>query len=152
MKTFLKFAICFILFFIFSNFLINVGLNSSYKDITRKDTTPQVEISQAQATLVNGRVKGIIKNSQEDYLTGKFVKVDFYSKRNNVIGTKYIPIETTQNNTIQEFSFYFELEDVKSYEVSIVNEKEGKEIKFIPEEWTKSEIIFATVVTLLIFW
>lgn len=152
MKTLFKYAIWLILFFFFSNFIINVGLNSSYRDISRKDSIPQVEMTQAQATLVNGRMKGIIKNSSDDYLTGKFVRIDFYSKRDNLLGTKYIPIETTEVNTTQNFSIYFELEDVKSYDVSIVKEKTTDEIKFIPEEWTKSEIILATAITLLIFW
>ena len=152
MKTFLILAICFILFFIFSNFLINVGLNSSYKNITRKDSIEQVEVSQAQATLVNGKVKGVIKNSKEDYLTGKFAKFSFYSKRNNLMGVKYIPIETTENITTQEFNFYFELKEITSYDVSIVDHKEETEIEFIPKELTKTQIIVFTAMTLLIFW
>ena len=77
MKTFLKYIIWFVLFFFFSNFIISVGLNSSYRDINRKDNIEQVQITQAQATLVNGRIKGTIKNSDKDYLTGKYVKIDF---------------------------------------------------------------------------
>lgn len=121
MKTFLKYIIWIILFFIFSEFLINVGLNSSYKDITRRDNEQAVQITEAQATLVNGKIKGTITNSDDDYLTGKYVKIDFYSKRDNMLGTKYIPIETTEVTRTQEFRAYFELEDVKSYEISIVD-------------------------------
>ena len=152
MKTFLKYAIWLILFFIFSEFIINVGLNSSYKDISRRDTTSQVEITQAQATLVNGRMKGTIRNSSEDYLTGKYVKIDFYSKRDVFLGKKYIEIGTTQNNTTQDFNIYFELQDIASYSISIVDEKEEGEIELIPEDLTKPEIIVLTAITLLIFW
>ena len=102
MKTFLKYIIWFVLFFFFSNFIINVGLNSSYKNIERRDSIEQVQIKQAQATLVNGRIKGTIKNSDKDYLTGKYLKIDLYSKRNVLVGKKYIDITTTQNNTTQE--------------------------------------------------
>ena len=152
MKTFLKYIIWFVLFFFFSNFIISVGLNSSYRDINRKDNIEQVQITQAQATLVNGRIKGTIKNSDKDYLTGKYVKIDFYLKRNVLVGKKYIGITTTQNNTMQDFSIYFELKDVTSYEVSIVDHKEEGEIELIPKEMTKPEVIVLTALTLLIFW
>ena len=50
LKTFLIYALIIVGFFIFSEFIINVGLNSSYHDITRRDNTSQVEITEAQAT------------------------------------------------------------------------------------------------------
>ena len=88
MKTFFKYAIWIILFFVLSEFLINVGLNSSYKDMKRLDDTKEVEIVEAESTLVNGKIKGTIKNSEQDYLTGKYVQIEFYSKRNVMAGRK----------------------------------------------------------------
>ena len=88
MKTFLKYVIWLVLFFIISEFLIAVGLNASYRDIERRDDLSQVQISQAQATLVNGRVKGTITNTQE--LGGTYVRFDFYSERDNVVGILHI--------------------------------------------------------------
>ena len=153
LETFLIYALIIVGFFLFSEFLINVGLNSSYKDITRKDNTSQVEINEAQATLVNGKIKGTIKDERgQNSLTGKYVEIDLYSSRDNMIGRRYVEIETTDVNTTQDFNIYFEAEDVKSYSVVIVNEKENGELKIIPEELTKPEIIIATIVTLLIFW
>lgn len=152
MKTFLKYTIWLVLFFLFSNFIIDIGLNSSYKDISRRDSNFQVEITQAQATLVNGRMKGTIRNSSEDYLTGKYVRIDFYSKKNVFLGKKYIEIETTQNNTTQDFNIYFELQDVTSYSISIVNDKEEGEIELLPEDLTRPEVVLLTAITLLIFW
>ena len=152
MKTFFKYAIWLILFFVFSEFLINVGLNSSYKDMETRDCISQVQITEAKSTLVNGKVKGIITNSENDYLTGKYIRLDFYSKRDNLVGTKYIEIETTEIKTTQNFSIYFELQDVTSYEVSIVDHKEEGEIELIPEELTKPEIVMLTVMTMLILW
>ena len=67
--------------FIFSEFLITVGLNSSYNDMKRKDKTSQVQIIQAQSTLVNGKIKGIIRNSESDNLNNKYVKIDFLFKK-----------------------------------------------------------------------
>ena len=152
MKTFLIYALLVVGFFIFSEFIISVGLNSSYKDIERKDNISQVEITQAQATLVNGKIKGIIKDSEQENLTGKYVEIDLYSERDNMIGKRYVEINTTEVNREQEFSIYFEAEDVTSYSVAIVDEKQGGELEIIPEEWTKTEIIVATIFTLLILW
>lgn len=151
-KTFLKYALWLILFFVLSEFLINVSLNASYKDIKRKDNTEQVQINEAQATLVNGRIKGTIKNSEQDYLTGKYLKIELYSERDNYLGQKYIPIETTEVKPTQDFSIYFELQDVKSYNVSIVDQKEGGEIDLLPEDLTRPEILLVTAFTLLMFW
>lgn len=152
MKTFFKYVLWVVLFFIFSEFLINVGLNSSYKKMERKDNTSQVQIIEAKSTLVNGKVKGTITNSEEDYLTGKYLRIDYYSKRDILVGTKYIDIHTTEHSKSQNFNTYFELQEVTSYEVSIVDYKEVEEIELIPEELTKPEIVMLTVMTMLILW
>lgn len=153
MKTFLKYILWIVVFFIFSNFLINVGLNSNYRDIERKDETSQISIYQAQATKVNGRIRGNIKNSQPEELNGKYIRIDFYSKRDVYLGKKYIQIDNMEKNGIQSFELFFKLQDVKYYEVSITNQKEdGGEIEIIPKDWTRREIIVASLLTYLIFW
>ena len=151
MKTFLKYALWVVLFFIFSEFLINIGLNSSYKKMERRDNVSQVQIMEAKSTLVNGKLKGIITNSEEDYLTGKYLRIDYYSKRDILVGTKYIAIETNENNKTQSFNTYFELQEVTSYEVSIVDKKEEGEIELIATELTQPEIVMLTVITILCF-
>lgn len=64
MGTFLKYTLWVIAFFIFSNFLIEVGLNSNYKKIERRDELSEVTIYQAEATKVNGRIRGFISDSR----------------------------------------------------------------------------------------
>lgn len=152
LKTFLIYALIIVGFFIFSEAIIYVGLNSSYHDIERRDNTSQVDISEAQATLVNGKIKGTINDYGDDNLTGKYVEIDLYSSRDNMVGRRYVDIETTDVNQTQDFHIYFEAEDIESYSVSIVNEKQGGELKIIPDEWTRPEIIVATLFTFLIFW
>lgn len=149
-KSFLKYALLIIVFAILSELLISASLQSSYKDIKRKDNTSQVTISQAQATLVNGKIKGTIVDDRKDNLTGKYVKITLYSKRDNEVGKKYIPIETTDVNKTQDFSLYFEKQDVTSYDISIVNEKEGGELELIPEEMTRAQIFVATLFTIML--
>ena len=153
MKTFLKYALWLILFMIFSEILINVGLNSTYKKIERQDNVSQVNVYQAEATLVNGRIRGLITNSQEQNLSGKFLEIEFYSKRDVFLGRKYIQIEQLEQKGTQSFEVLFKLKEVAKYKIDIVEQKkDGGEIDLLPEELTKPEIWLAAFFTLLIFW
>lgn len=149
LKTFLKYVIWIVVFAVLSELLINASLKSSYADITRKDTTAQVEITQAQATLVNGKIKGTIKDDRKDSLTGKYVEIKLYSSRDNEVGKRYIQIQTTDVKQTQDFNFYFEKNDVKSYKISIVNEKEEGELEIFPKEMSRAEIFVATLFTMM---
>ena len=152
-KTLFMYALWVVLFIIFSDFLINVGLNSSYKPIERRDNVSQVNIYQAEATLVDGRIRGIITNSETEDLSGKYLEVDFYSERDVYLGRKIININQLQANETQNFEILFKLEDVEYYSVSIVDERpEGEEIEILPDGWTTTDVVVATVITMLIFW
>lgn len=153
MKTFFKYALWLILFIILSEVLINVGLNSTYKKIERQDNVSQVNVYQAEATLVNGRIRGLITNSQEQDVSGKFLEIEFYSKRDVFLGRKYIQIEQLEEKGTQSFEALFELKEVAKYKIDIVEQKkDGGEIDLLPEELTKTEIWVAAFFALLIFW
>lgn len=153
MKTFFKYAMWVILFMILSEFLINVGLNSTYKKIERKDNLEPIEIYQAEATLVNGRIRGIIKNTQTQNISGKYLEINLYSKRDVLLGKQYIEIGEVNDNGIQAFEAMFKLENVSYYNMKIVEQKDTtKELELLPKNLTKSEVILATAITLLIFW
>ena len=150
-KTLLKYVIWVLAFIILSEFLINVGLNSTYRKINRKDNIEQVNIYQAEATLVNGRIRGTITNSEPEELNGKYVRIDFYSKRDVFLGRRYIEVKDLAQNGTMSFEVFFKLKEVGSYEVVIADKKEpADEIEWVPKDWTKPEIIVATIITLLI--
>ena len=152
-KTLFMYASWVILFIIFSEFLINVGLNSAYKPIERKDNVSQVNVYQAEATLVNGRIRGLITNLETDNISNKFLEFDFYSERDVYLGKKIININELQPGETQNFEILFKLEDVDYYTVSVLDEKtEGEEIEILPEGMTTAQIVLATAITLLIFW
>ena len=152
-KTLFMYALWVVLFIIFSEFLINVGLNSSYKPIERRDNVSQVNVYQAEATLVNGRIRGLITNSETDNISNKYLEFDFYSERNVFLGKKIIDINELQARETQNFEILFKLENVDYYTVSVLDERpEGEEIEILPEGWTTTDIIIATAITLLIFW
>ena len=152
-KTLFMYALWVILFIIFSEFLINVGLNSSYKPIERRDNVSQVNLYQAEATLVNGRIRGLITNSETDNISNKYLEFDFYSERDVYLGKKIININELQPGETQNFEILFKLEDVDYYTVSVLDERpEGEEIEILPEGWTTTDVVIATAITLLIFW
>ena len=152
-KTLFMYALWVVLFIIFSDFLINVGLNSSYRPIERRDNVSQVNVYQAEATLVNGRIRGLITNSEANNISNKYLEFDFYSERDVYLGKKIINVNELQPEETQNFEILFKLEDVAYYTVSVLDEKpEGEEIQILPEGMTTSQVVLATVVTLLIFW
>ena len=102
--------------------------------------------------MVNGRIRGVVTNSQPDELSNKFIRIDFYSERDVFLGKKYVALEDIQPNETKSFEVFFKLEDVEYYSMSIVDEKEEGEIELIPEEFTKPEIILLTIFTMLILW
>lgn len=152
LKTFLIYALIVVGFIILSEFLINVGLNSEYEPITRIDNIKEVQIYQAEATLANGRIRGIIQNTDSD-ISNKYTKFSFYSERNVLLGKKFIKIDTLENGKVQPIELFFKLEDVGSYSVEIVDEKDDTgEIELLPKDLTKPEVILATAILLLMFW
>ncbi len=152
MKTYFLYIIGLILFAIFSEFLIAVGLNSTYKQMESSgNIPPQVNIYQSEATTVNGRIKGIIKNEKNKPIEEKYLKLDFYSERDVNMGSSYIEIDKTKEE--MPFESFFKLNNVAYYKAEFVNEKDSNgEIEFIPKDLDKKEIVVATVLSMLIFW
>ena len=144
-KTFFKYAVWVILFFIFSEIMININLETVYRNIGRKDNLPQVTIYQAQATKVNGRIKGTIKNQAENKIESKYIKVDFYSERDILLGTKYIDVSAMRENETQDLELYF-------YEMSFTNEKTESEITLLPQDLTISQIRWLSFLTFLLIY
>ena len=61
MKTFGIYVLCVILFFIFSNVMINIAIKASYAPIDTYTTLREgidIGINEAKATYVNGNVAG----------------------------------------------------------------------------------------------
>jgi len=117
LKTFSKYILCIVLFFIFSRLLIFVGLNATYGNLGLKGTLPQgVTVNYAKATSVNGEVKG---NVSEE-LNEKFVKFNFYTNADTLAGTYYVTPSELENG---DFKFYFKMNFVDYFDVEITDEK-----------------------------
>ena len=153
MKTFLKYILAIIIFFFFSNFLIYMSLETTYQNIGRKDNLQQVIIYQAQATKVNGRIKGTIYNDANNKITDRYLKIDLYSERGNLLGTKYIDLLGIRENETRNLEVYFKIQDVDYYEISFTEEKEEQEeLPEMVKDLTKEQVVWGTFLTFLIFW
>ena len=125
LKTFAKYAIWLILFWVLSDILIYYGINSTYKAISNKGENPkQVTINSAEATKVNGRIIGKVSNDEENDLSGKFLKIDLYAENGNLLATEYEEIGNLRANEVKSFETYFKMQDVKSYGITVVEQKE----------------------------
>ena len=137
--------------FVLSDFLIYVGINSTYKEIERQDENPQIAVYQADATYVNGRIRGVIKDVGE--VQGKYLKIELYTKRHVLVGKSYVEIKDVENSETQPFEVLFKANDVAYYKIDTVKEKEpGTELEILPKELTRGEVLLATALTFLILW
>lgn len=142
-KTFAKYAIWIILFWIFSDILINIGINTTYKDVQAKEAIPQgIEIQQMQATKVNGRMRIAVRDQS---LSGKYLKISLYSDIGNELGVEYLEIGDLKENEIKSIEKYFKIVDVKSYEVSVVDEKGESSEGFMDTAMSAITIIMTVV-------
>jgi len=144
MKRFAKYAIFLILFWILSDILIYVGINSTYKTIRQRGEIPNgIEVVQMQATKVNGRTKIKINDTN---LNGKFLKIDLYSDTGVNLGTKYIEIGNLNENN--EIEIYFKIAEVDSYEIAVVEEKGNSSEGFMDTALSTITVV-VTVIKLL---
>ena len=151
LKTFAKYAIWLILFWVLSDIFIYYLINSTYKAISNKGENPkQVTINSAEATKVNGRIIGKISNDDENDLSGKFLKIDLYAENGNLLATEYEEIGNLRTNEVKDFETYFKMQDVKSYEITVVDQKEeSSEGVFMTEDMTQIGVL--ALLTYMIF-
>ena len=126
MKQLAKYILWIAAFWILSDFLIFVGLNSMYKPITNNNSqgNDQFEIYQSEATLVNGRITGVIHNSPENDISGKYLEVEVFSDQGVSLGKQYQDIGQVDPNGSVPFNIFFKQQHVKGYNLNIVDEKE----------------------------
>lgn len=144
LKTFAIYALILIIFFIFSRVIIFIGLNNTYNSIDLKGTAPEgVTISSSMATSVNGEVKGNI--SEE--LNSKYIKFNFYSDIDTLMGSYYITPSELENGN---FEFYFKLNYIESYSIEVTDEEpEALHLDCFSVEQFKGYLILTAFVMLM---
>ena len=145
-KTFIKYIIWIILFWILSDFLINVGLKSTYKEMQKVEQIPSgIQVKEIKSTAVNGKINLIVNSTN---LSGKFIKVDLYSSKDNLLGTQYLEIGEIKDQT-KEIDTYFKIADVKKYKISVTDEK-GESTEGFMDTAMSAITIVLSVIKLLI--
>ena len=122
MKTFFIYFLLIVLFFIYSQIMIYIGIRTTYKDKDVEiETTIPME-AQVKATSVNGIANVKIKNTTDKDIEGKYIKLECYSKHDTLMGTKYIQINKIGENEEKEFEIEFKYNEVEKAIITIVDE------------------------------
>ena len=147
-KTFVKYIIWIILFWILSDFLINVGLKTTYNEMQKIGQIPSgIQVKEIKSTAVNGKINLIVNSTS---LSGKFIKVDLYSSKDNLLGTQYLDIGEIRENQTKEIDTYFKISDVKKYEIFVTDEKGESTEGFMDSAMSTITILLSTIRLLLI--
>ena len=121
MKTFFIYALCVIAFFIFSQIIIYICIHTTYRYKDYEVKTPISITVEVQATSVNGIVKGRVLNNTQEVMENQYLQMEFYSKQDNLLGTKYVPISHLEVGEQQEYEMKFNLSRVDHVVLDIVD-------------------------------
>ena len=133
MKTFLKYVIVLVVFYFFSNIMINAFLKVSYSELKHYEinTTPIfVDVTEAQASNRNGYINGIVKNNSDKIVENKYLKFSMLSKNGNVLGEKYVKIDKLEVNQLKNYEVKFDYDNVKSFKIELTDYK-PEDVNFI---------------------
>ena len=126
MKTFLKYFLMVVAFFVFSNLVIDGLLKVSYTDIHGYEinvTQAFVDVTEAKASKRNGYVNGIVKNNTDQVIENKYLKFSMLSKNGNVLGEKYVKIEKLEPKELRKYEVKFDYDNVKTFKIEMVDTK-----------------------------
>ncbi len=148
-KTLIKYVLWIALFWILSDFLIFVGLNSMYKPMNNQGSSDgQFDVYQAESTLVNGRITGVIHNSPENDISGKYAEVELFSDQGVSLGKQYLDIGQVGPNDDYPFNIYFKKQHVTDYKLRIVDEKEPVgDFELLPKNLSFGEQLMLLILT-----
>ena len=84
-------------------------------------------------------------------MSGKYLKIDLYADSGNLLATEYEEIGKLRANEVKSFETYFKMQDVKAYEINIVDEKaeETTTEVFMTEDMKKAGVL--ALLTYMIF-
>lgn len=137
MDTFKKiviYSLLVVLFFIFSRILIYIAINTTYayKQFDFKtDLKAQITV---EATSVNGIVKGNIEKTEFEKIQNKYIKLDYYTKNEVHLGTKYVEVGTLEDKENFEFEMRTNYNHIDRVEIDIVDDVSDE-----PEEFKISD-------------
>ena len=142
MRVFLCYLLIFVVFFIFSDVMIYFYTKSLYQPMDSYEinvTEPEVTVTLAEATTMNGNIKGTIKNTTNETIENEYLKFDFFTPRDVNVGVKYLEIDRLEPGEEKKYEMGFRYENVTSVEISKATEEDT--LKATPEELEISPVI-----------
>lgn len=128
MQTFLTYALIIIGFYFFSNFLIDFGISSSYKDVEQdkikmeqSNNEFEIEVDKANSNRRQAYFTGTVKNNSDKVIEKQYVKVDSYFK-GKLMQEKYLAFENMQPGEERKFKLLYSLGQIDEFRVSYVDE------------------------------
>ncbi len=127
MQTFLTYALIIIGFYFFSNFLIDFGISSSYKDVEQdkikmeqSNNGFEIEVDKANSNRRQAYFTGTVKNNSDKVIEKQYVKVDSYFK-GKLMQEKYLAFENMQPGEERKFKLLYSLGQIDEFRVSYVD-------------------------------
>ncbi len=129
MKTFFKYFLAFAIVYILVDVLSYMLIKSTYtaKNYEVNIDTPQVTVNEIKTTALNGYVNGTITNNSDLVLTGKALKLDYYTKHGVLAGTKYVLVDNVLQGETIDFESKFNFDNVDNVKISIVDALEAQQ-------------------------
>jgi len=130
-KTLLMYLIIFVAFYFFTNLMIYLFVHGSYKPMENYNVEKsdiEIIVEDARTTNMNGYIKGKVNNNTGGFVRDKYLKFEFVSERNTNMGNKYIYIPGLAEDESKSFELKYKLENVNSFNVSIVDEDQIKDV------------------------
>ncbi len=99
LKTFFIYFVIFVAFYFVSNVIIDYSLYSTYRNLGTNATSIKsqnydITVNEAKATNANGSISGQITKKDDGSEQNKYLKIDFFSKNNQYLGSEYENIES----------------------------------------------------------
>lgn len=150
MKKYLGYILMIAAFWIFSDILIYVSINTTYANVDTNiyPITPEIIIGESKATYVNGYIRGSIKNNTEETINNKYLKIDLYSARDVMLGSKYVKIENLETNKYQNFEMWYRFTDVDYANITVVDTTDNASEEEFSSQKTAGYIIVGSVLLL----
>lgn len=125
MKTLLTYFLCILGFIILSYVLENALIGNMYVKMSGNVPSNvegiQIEDVDARATNVNGYMTFRVTNNSNNN-EDKYIKIDLYNKKKNLVATKYILLEDFEKNSSKDYKIKIKGQQIRNYDISIVNE------------------------------
>ena len=137
LKTFGKYLLMFVAFYIFVT-VVSIGfIKGTYETMEQNVYSSdeiQIEVDEAKSTFVNGYVKGKLTNNSDSDIHSKYVKINFLSKKGNVILTKYLDIDELKAKETKNFNMSIVdeyIQEKSNAQLINLSDAENEEIKNI---------------------